>query len=132
MKKTIRVADEKKGIIQITTVDERFYVKPTNDTKTGLPSYQYVPSVSWITHFYHKPDELLRYYGNRGYDEAKQIMHEAGDKGTRCHAAISCLLNGLTITMETKFPSELTEQMEELTVDEWDAIYWFQQWFEET
>ena len=38
MKKVIRIADERRGIYQITTADERFYLKPTIDPVTNLPS----------------------------------------------------------------------------------------------
>jgi len=44
MKKEIR--EVKKGIVQITCYDERWYAKETKDKKTGLPKYEFVPSVT--------------------------------------------------------------------------------------
>ena len=54
MKKDIITINEEKGIIQITTVDERWYSFQTNNKTTGLPEYRYLPSVTWITEYYPK------------------------------------------------------------------------------
>ena len=37
MKKELRTIDEEKGIIQITTTDERWYTFKSTEKKTGLP-----------------------------------------------------------------------------------------------
>ena len=38
MKKVIREVDEKRGIVQVTIADERWYVKEEKDPKTELPA----------------------------------------------------------------------------------------------
>ncbi|KKK47059.1 hypothetical protein LCGC14_3158980, partial [marine sediment metagenome] len=47
MKKLIREVSN--NMVQITTVDERWYARPVKIPETGLPSYEFVPSVTWIT-----------------------------------------------------------------------------------
>lgn len=54
MKKLIRETDEKRGIVQITVADERWYMKPGKDPETGIPTYKPVPSVTWISGFWPK------------------------------------------------------------------------------
>ena len=54
MKKEIKVIDKKKGIVQITTLSERWYSRQVIDTKTGLPIFEYLPSSSYIAGYYPK------------------------------------------------------------------------------
>ena len=39
MKKEIREVDQERGILQITTVDERFYARSVKNAESGLPCY---------------------------------------------------------------------------------------------
>jgi len=50
MKKIFTIVDEDKGIAQITTDDERFYVRE-KENEDGTKSHIYLPSVTWITSF---------------------------------------------------------------------------------
>ena len=43
MKKIIRETDEKRGIVQITVADERWYTKPGKDRRPDIPVYTAVP-----------------------------------------------------------------------------------------
>src|ERR1700722_11241440 len=81
MKKIIRIADERRGIYQITTSDERYYLKPTIDPVTNLPSgYLPVPSVTWIADYW--PNKFLEdWRARQGLDEGEGIKKAAGEKG---------------------------------------------------
>jgi hypothetical protein len=59
MRKYIRVVDEKRGIVQVTVSDERYYLKPGQDPVTELPVYTPVPSVTWIAGFWPKGIQFL-------------------------------------------------------------------------
>lgn len=130
MKKIIELVDKDRNIFRVTTPEDRWYTKTVMDGN-GLPVYHYVPSVTWITHFYHKGEELLRYYGRNGYDEAQQLKKEAGDKGTRVHMAIADTLSGKEVKAEDKYTTRNSDIPEELTVDEWTCVHWFYEWFKE-
>jgi hypothetical protein len=81
MQKHIRVVDEKKRIVQVTTTDERWYVRESADEKTGLPSYKYVPSVTWIAGHYPKGVGFYKWLADKGWNEAEAIKTAAGGKG---------------------------------------------------
>jgi hypothetical protein len=52
IKKVIREVDQERGIVQVTTADERWYVRSVSVTETCLPStFEFVPSVTWIAGF---------------------------------------------------------------------------------
>lgn len=122
--------DEKRGIVQVTTTDERWYVRESTDDKTGLPSYQYVPSVTWICGHYPKGVAFYKWLAEKGWDESQAIKNAAGGKGSKVHKAIELLLGGLTIRMDDKITNR--DGVEEvLTVEEYDAILSFTRWYQE-
>jgi len=129
MKKEIRTVDEKKGILQVTTVDERWYIKPSVDSITGLPSYVYVPSVTWICEHYPKGIGFYKWLANKGWDEAEALKEAAGDKGSKVHQAVALLIDGQTITMEHALTNPKTEQAEQLSLEEYEAVVSFADWF---
>lgn len=51
MQKIFTLVNEEKGIVQVTTDDERFYVREGKDETTGLPKHIYLPSVTWIASY---------------------------------------------------------------------------------
>lgn len=106
------------GIVQITTSDERWY---EIDKK-------FVPSVTWIADSYPKGVAFYKWLANHGWDEAESIKREAGEKGSRVHAAIEDLLKGQTIKMDAKYPDNEGD-MAELSVDEYGAIMSFVDWY---
>lgn len=127
MKKEIRTVDEKKGIVQITTWDERWYAKPSKNKETGLPEYEFVPSVTWICSSYPKGKFFWKWLADKGWDEAEAIKIAAGNKGSKVHQAIKKYLQGEEVKMNDKFINSETEQEEELTVEEWDCIVSFEE-----
>jgi hypothetical protein len=129
MKKLIR--EIKEGITQITTVDERWYVKQVKDKVTGLPKYLYVPSVTWIGSFYPKGVAFYKWIASKGWDEAEALKNEAADKGSKVHKAIEWLLAGETVKMGDKFINPSTEQEEELSLQEYECLMSFANWFKE-
>ncbi len=132
MKKEIRTADHEKGIVQITTYDERWYARDIKDPKTNLPTYRFVPSVTWITHFYPKGENFLRWYAKHGWDEAEALKSAAGDKGSKIHLAIADLLAGNEIKIDSKYINKSTGNEEELTPNEYEAVMSFLEWYLET
>lgn len=127
MKKEIR--EVKEGIIRITTVDERWYVRSVKDETTGLPKYEFVPSVSWIASFYPKGIGFYKWLANTGWDEAEALKEAAGDKGSKVHYAIEDLLKGKEIKINDKYLNPTTEEEEELTLEEYQCLMSFSEWF---
>jgi hypothetical protein len=131
MKKVIRVVDEKKGIVQVTTADERWYIKPGENPTTGLPVYEYVPSVTWIADHYPKGIGFYKWLADKGWNEAEAIKNAAGDKGSKVHYAIGDLLGGHTVSMQSQYINHSTELPEQLTLEEYEALLSFKLWFTE-
>jgi hypothetical protein len=129
MKKEIRLVDQKRGILQLTTVDERFYIKSTIDKKTELPIYTYVPSVTWICEYYPKGIAFFKWLAQKGWDEAEALKIAAGDKGSKIHQAITKLIAGETIKMDGKLLNNDNGLEEEIKLEEYEAILTFVAWF---
>lgn len=130
MKKEIRTVDEKKRIVQVTSVDERWYIRETKDKTTGLPAYEFVPSVTWICESYPKGVVFFKWLASKGWDESEALKEAAADKGNKVHQAVACLINGKTIKMDSKFPNDEGKE-EELTLEEYDCIISFVDWVKE-
>ncbi len=131
MEKLIRVVDEAKGIVQITTLDERWYFKPSENKVSGVPEFTSVPSVTWISGYYPKGIAYYKWIADHGWDEAEAIKMAAGEKGSKVHKAIEALLAGVEVKMNDKFLNPKTGQEEELTVEEYECLMAFKEWFEE-
>jgi hypothetical protein len=71
MKKLIRNVDEKRGIVQITTYDERWYAHEVKDPITGIPTVIFVPSVTWVAESYPKGIGFYKWLADKGWDEAE-------------------------------------------------------------
>ena len=130
MRKEIREADAKRGIIQVTIADERWYLKQKINDKTGIPEYEGVPSVTWITQSYPKGIAYFKWLADKGWDEAEAIKSAAGDKGSKVHLAIEAILRGEEVRIDSKFPSKQTGMEEELNLEECDAILSFKKWLD--
>jgi hypothetical protein len=102
MKKIIKEKDEKRGIVQITVADERWYTKPGKNPETDIPVYTPVPSVTWISGFWPKGIGFYKWLADKGWDEAEAAKQAAGDKGSRVHLAIEKILNGEEFRIDTK------------------------------
>jgi hypothetical protein len=120
MKKIIKQVTN--DIVQITICDERWYVK--ND--------KFVPSVTWIAGHYPKGIHFYKWLAQKGWDEAEAIKQAAGDKGSKVHNAIVNLLAGEEVKMEDKYINNTTEKEEELSLEEYEALFSFVDWFKET
>lgn len=112
MKKIIRVTDEKRGILQITTSDERWYMKQGEDSVTGLPTFKAVPSATFISSYWPKGKGFEMWLGNKGNEEAQEIKEAAGEKGSVVHKAIEHINAGQEFRIDTKVPDyrKSTEQ----------------------
>lgn len=132
MKKVIRDVDETRGIVQVTISDERWYFKPSADENLN-PIYKPVPSVTWICGSYPKGVPFYKWLADKGWDESQAIKEAAGNKGSKIHQAIDAILKGdQDIRIDSKFINHKTEQPEELTLEECDAILAFLAWYKET
>lgn len=114
------------GIIQITTHDERWYAKNQEDG-----SVKYVPSVTWVCGHYPKGIAFYKWLADKGWDEAEALKNAAGDRGSKVHKAIETLMDGQLVKIDDKFVNPTTNQPEELTIEEYDAILSFANWFNE-
>lgn len=132
MKKEIRIISKEKGIIQITSLDERFYAKPSEDEITGLPIYKYYPSSTWISGYYPKGIAFYKWLADKGWDEAESLKISAGERGSKVHQACEILESGEEMKMDVKLKNTTTQEPEEVNVDEWQAIVSYQKWFNET
>ena len=129
MTKEIRTVDAERGIMQITTFDERWYARPVQDPETGIPRYDFVPSVTWVAGHYPKGIGFYKWLASHGWDEAEEIKHAAGDKGSKVHFAINSLVEGNKLAMDAKFLNPSTGMQEALSVAEWEALMSFVDWF---
>jgi hypothetical protein len=120
MKIQIRKTKEN-GIIQITTLDERWYQKGD----------KFVPSVTWIAGHYPKGVAFYKWLASKGWDESQAIKEAAGDKGSKVHKAIEDLISGKELKMDDRY-SNGSGIDEELSVEEWEAIMSFVDWWNET
>ena len=133
MRKEIRTVDSKKGIVQVTIADERFYGRATADPVTGLPiTYEWVPSVTWISSFFPKGIGFYKWLANTGWDESQAIKVAAGDRGSKVHQAIADLLDGRVVAIDAPYQNPTTGQKEELTLEEYEGIVAFRDWWEAT
>ena len=121
----------KKKIVQITTADERWYVRDSKNKETGLPEYEFVPSVTWICGFYPKGIEFYKWLASKGWNEAEAIKNAAGDKGSKIHLAIADLLSGNEVKINSQYLNKTTGQLEELTLDEYAGVMSFFEWCKE-
>lgn len=128
MKKEIK--EVKKGILQITTVDERWYVREKKNKKTGLPEYEFVPSATWIAGYYPKGIGFYKWLAMKGWDEAEAIKQAAGDKGSKVHYAGEDILLGKEVKMTDKYINPTTEEPEELIREEYECLMSLTDWLE--
>lgn len=121
MKYELRITKDP-NIVQITTVDERWYQK--KDTML------FFPSVTWITNSVPKDYGFLLALGTKGWDEMQRLKEEKGEKGGRVHNAIERLLINGTIELDDHLP-DADGNEKELSAEEWEAVMSFAAWMEE-
>lgn len=131
MQKQIRNVDKEKGIMQVTTVDERWYFRPKANATTGLPEFEYFPSSTWISSMYPKSKGFWMWLAEHGWDESEAIKNAAGDRGSKVHAATETLEKQGELSIDTVFKNNRTEMVETLTTEELDCIMSFAKWHED-
>ena len=132
MKKEIREVDKARGIVQITTFDERWYWKAVEDRNIPSVKNLFVPSVTWIAGHYPKGIAFYKWLADKGWDEAEAIKKAAAEKGSKIHQAIDDLIHGKEIAMDAHYQNKSTGQLEDLSVQEYEAILSFADWYNET
>ena len=130
MIKEIRVANKEKRIVQITTLDERWYAREVKDKETGLPKFEFVPSASWIASYCPKGIGLMKWYANLGWDEAQLVMELAGVRGSKIHQATEKIDKGIGIKLNDKFTNPQTGEDEALTTEEYGGVVTFRDWLD--
>lgn len=128
MKKEIRLVDKEKGILQVTTTDERWYARSIENPTTGLPEYEFVPSVTWICDHYPKGVAFYKWLASKGWDEAQSIKESAGDRGSRVHYAIRDLIEGREVKIDSPYKTVDSEEARELSLDEYECLMSFTEW----
>lgn len=124
MEKVVKVVDEKRGIVQVTTADSRWYGMPSTDPLTKLPVYEWVPSCTWITSFYPRGVGFYKWLAEKGWDEAQAIKESAGERGTRVHHGINHLLDGISISMDQPLPDN-DGNLKPLSLEEYEGLMSF-------
>ncbi len=132
MKKQIRELSDDGSSVQITIADERWYIKSQTDKDGNVTSIVEYPSVTWITEHYPKGIGYFKWLANQGWDESRALMEAAGNRGSKVHGAITDLLLGNRIEIDGKLPNSDTREPEEITLEEYEAIMSFADWFKET
>lgn len=127
MKKEIKFVNEEKGIVRITTMDERWYTKRGADDATGLPTFNYYPSVTWILSVFPKLG-LMKLRDELGAEETDLLKKLGGERGSKVHDAITAIIEGLEVRIDSKFTNPTTGQPEELTAEEIAHIQSFIEW----
>ena len=134
MKKEIREVKTIKGekILQITTLNERWYAKSVMDEETGLPHYVLYPSVTWIAGYYPKGIAFYKWLANHGWDESEAIKQAAGEKGSKVHQATESVEKGEAVKMNSQFKNPTTDKLEALNSDEYGVVLNFRDWLDKT
>lgn len=129
MKKEIHQVDKERGIVRVTTLDERFYGREVEDPETGLPVIQWRPSITYIGTFYPKGKQYENFLKKNG-DDADVIRDLAGERGSKVHQAIEQLNKGEEVKFNDTFVNSRNGEVEELTPDEYYCVMTYRDWWE--
>lgn len=129
MERIYKIVDEKKGIAQITTDNERWYVREVEDQKTKEKSFVYLPSCTWISSFYPKGIAYYKWIADKGWDEAEAIKEDRGKHGSKVHKTVELLLAGAEVKMNEEVMNPRLGILEQLTVEEYGAVISFVEWY---
>ena len=130
MKKEIIDVDKEKGIVRVTTEDERWYVKKGQSVETGLPTHRFFPSSTWIVHYFYTSPFLVEWIAKKGLDEAEAIKVAAGQKGSKIHQGTEMLDKGGTVEIGQKMTNWDKGVEEEISYEEYEALIAYKNWFE--
>ena len=121
----------KKGVLRITSANERWYTTVSTNPKTRQKEYTYFPSSTWISSYYPKGVYFHKWLAGKGWSEIETIKQSAADKGSRVHYACYDLDKGKEIKINDKYPNPSTGQQEELTKEEVDCIISYRDFLDE-
>ena len=127
MKYEIRTVIEERGLLQVTTMDERWYTE--RGPAGSVP--QYFPSSTWIAGCYPKGIEYMKWLASKGWNEAEAAKNAGGARGSKAHKGCEMLLDGQEIRYNTKITNRDGYE-EELTTEEYRCLMSFADWFKET
>ena len=128
MNKEIKVIDEEKQIVRVTTIDERWYSRPEVNKETGLHEFAYYPSSTWIAGYYPKGIAFYKWLAGKGWDEAEAIKSAAGNRGSKVHQATEYLEETRALPIDMAFTNNETGQLEVLSTEEINCIQSFATW----
>jgi hypothetical protein len=123
MKYEIKQVDEAKGIVRITTADERWYHAEDEDIFYG--------SSTWICGYLPKETPFYKWLASKGWDDAEAIKMSRGNSGSKTHNGCEILMKGKELKIDDSVKNNKGE-LEELSTEEWEAIMSFRDWFKET
>lgn len=121
----------KKGVIRITSLNERWYAKISVNSKTGATEYVYYPSSTWISGYYPKGEYFFKWLAGRGWSEVEAVKQAAADKGSRVHYACCDLDKGKAIKITDRYLNPSTKQKEELSKEEVDCLISYRDFLDE-
>lgn len=130
MNKEIRRVDPERGILQITTSDERHYAREAFNESTGLPYFEFRPSVTWICDYFPKGIGFNNWLKKNG-DDSDQIARLAADRGYKVHRACALLNDGETFAISDPVENQHGE-FKELTAEEYAGVMSYVEWWETT
>ena len=121
----------KKGVMRITSLNERWYTKVYLDEKTGKKERMYYPSSTWISSYYPKGVYFHKWLAGKGWTEVEAIKQAAADRGSRVHYVCQELDEGKEIKITDKYLNPSTKQKEELSKEEVDCIISYRDFLDE-
>ncbi len=121
----------KKGVVRITSLNERWYARIIKNPRTGLAEYIYYPSSTWISGYYPKGNYFYKWLAGKGWSEVEAVKQAAADKGSRVHYACEDLDKGKNIKITDKYLNPSTNQKEELSKDEVDCLISYRDFLDE-
>lgn len=91
---------------------------------------KFVKAVNHVLTLGHaKGPQFMDYIARSTPEQMKKLLDEKGDEGSRTHMAIRDLINGLKVSMSTKYATDLRGGRQEvLNADEWDNLMGFNNW----
>lgn len=84
---------------------------------------RYVPAVTRVLSIgYPKDKRFHEYLLSTTKEEARKKLEAKGDEGSRTHEAITMIIEGKRVSMQTKLRNRETKRMEYLTMDEMENL----------
>ena len=101
----------------IKVIDDKFYYF----------GEEFEPRVTWIIdEGFPTAKQLKIWLAKNSYEEGQRVLEEAGDRGSKVHAAAQDIICGKKVKLSDKYHSELTGKAEPLTFEEWEHLQAFE------